>query len=69
MTKAEQNLKASMIESLKEMREACAACFRVIAKRSETIDEAEAEFSRIGLKEGFGGRCQDVIAEAERSDA
>ena len=52
------------IQSLMEMREVCAACFRVIAKRPETGNELEAELKRIGMKAGFGVRCQDIIARA-----
>jgi len=53
-----------LLLSCMELREACAACFRVISRRSETADEMEAEFKRIGLIEAFGVRAQDAITKA-----
>lgn len=54
-----------MLASLKELREAVAACFRVFAMDGHEPQDLEEEFTRIGLKNGFGKRAQDVIAKAE----
>jgi hypothetical protein len=53
-----------LLLSCMELREACAACFRVIAHRSETVDEMEAELKRVGLKPAFGVRGQEAITKA-----
>lgn len=53
-----------LLESLMEMREACAACFRVIATQEGLVDAAEREFTSARLREGFGVRAQDAIAKA-----
>ena len=52
------------VELLKEMREACAACFRVIAQTEDPtiMERFDAELSKCGVKEGFGVRTQDFIA-------
>ena len=53
-----------LLAALKEMREACAAAFRVIQHGNLSgafIKEAEAA----GVTNGFGVRAQDAIAKAE----
>ncbi len=57
-----------LLECLREMRDACAICFRVIAGAG-LADAVDAEFRRCGMKEGFGVRAGDAIAKAEGSDA
>ena len=52
------------LDCLKEMREACAACFRVIA-RHELAEELETELTTSNVKKGFGVRFQDMIKEIE----
>ena len=54
-----------LLNSLKEMREACAACFRVILQFDGATDILDAEFRRIGIREGFGQRASQAIAQAE----
>jgi hypothetical protein len=56
--------RTQLIEALDEMREAAAACFRVIASVPKLSDRLEQELIRAGVKEGFGGRAQDVLAKA-----
>ena len=56
--------KAEIIACLKEMREACAACFRVIYLRGLT-EALEAEMLSTAVKDGFGVRCQDLIKKLE----
>lgn len=56
--------KKEILDSLVEMRRACAACFRVIYKGNpmgDLVDELEAELRRIKLQPGFGTRCQELI--------
>jgi hypothetical protein len=48
------------IECMQEMRNACAACFRVIAKH-ELAEELEKELLDADVKKGFGVRFQDLI--------
>jgi hypothetical protein len=50
---------------LKEMRDACAACFRVIASNN-LVKEFEEELVRKKIKPGFGVRCQDLIKKLEK---
>jgi hypothetical protein len=52
------------VELLTEAREACAACFRVIAATSDpTItDRLDTELKMAGVKPGFGLRIQKFIA-------
>jgi hypothetical protein len=52
------------IGCLKEMREACAACLRVLYIEG-LVDEIENEWKKIGIKRGFGKRCQELIAKLE----
>jgi len=52
------------IKCLKEMRNACAACFRVIA-RHELAEELEEELVLSNIKEGFGFRFQELIKKFE----
>lgn len=64
----EQLIAASpeLLEACKETREACAACFRVIAfLGGSAVDLLDVELSRCGVKEGFGQRAQNAIAKAE----
>lgn len=56
----------NLIAAAKECREACAACFRVIAEMGEpAITAMEIEFLKAGVTKGFGVRIQDAIARAE----
>ena len=48
----------------KEMREACAACFRIIAWRGSS-KKLESVLRESGVRSGFGVRCQKVIAKLE----
>jgi len=50
-----------MLEALMELREACAACFRIIAQEPGLATKLDEEFQRIGLNPGFGVRAQDVV--------
>lgn len=56
------------LDSLKEMRNACAACFRVIA-RHELAEELETELILANVKEGFGLRFQNAIKAIENKTA
>jgi len=53
--------KEEIIRSLKEMREVCAVCFRIIGQTDKEVDLLEDELNRIGIKHGFGLRCQELI--------
>ena len=55
------------LDCLKEMREACAACFRVIA-RHELAEELEIELTLANVEKGFGVRFQDMIKTKEGKD-
>jgi hypothetical protein len=59
-----------IIHTLKEMREVCAACFRVIYFADGGVDYLingmEVEFKRLGIDNGFGKRCQDLIEKLEQ---
>lgn len=62
--------KQEIIDCLKEMREANAACFRVIANRIKSVNELEQELAQVRAetgycKDGFGARCQDLIKKLE----
>ena len=52
---------------LKEMREACAACMRVIAQTPDPtiMDRLGVELRKAGVREGFGVRTQNFIAANE----
>lgn len=52
------------IESLKEMRNACAACFRVIARHG-LGEELEIELTISYVEKGFGVRFQKLIDELD----
>lgn len=56
--------KKLIIATLKEMREACGACFRVIT-RHELAEDLENELLLMDVKNGFGVRCQNLIKELE----
>ncbi len=53
------------IASLKEMREVCAACFRVLSQFPETSLHFEAEMENLQLPDGFGVRAQELIKKSE----
>jgi hypothetical protein len=55
----------ALLRGAKEMREAAAACFRVIASVPNLIQELEKELHRVGISDGFGERIQEVIKKAE----
>lgn len=59
------------VELLKENREACAACFRVMAQTHDPtiMHRLNAELSRAGVKQGFGVRTQDFISANVRGQA
>jgi hypothetical protein len=59
------------VELLKEMREACAACMRVIAQTPDPtiMDRLGVELRRSGVSEGFGVRTQNFIAANEKGQA
>lgn len=54
-----------LLDCAKELREALAACFRVIYKQGG-VPELEEEFRRIGIKDGLGVRVQEAIKRAAR---
>ena len=58
--------KKEIIGVLKEMWAANAACFRVIVFQNGLVDELEVEYKRIGVKDGFGLRCQNLIDKLEK---
>jgi uncharacterized protein YqfB (UPF0267 family) len=55
-----------IIKTLKEMREACAACFRVISNNESMVLLLDAHLKEIGVEDGFGVRCQDLIEKLEQ---
>ena len=60
-----------IIKTLTEMREVCAACFRVIyfqEDRGYLIAQMEAELKNLGIINGFGKRCQDLIEKLEQKE-
>jgi hypothetical protein len=56
-------LEIELLEALKEVTEACAATFRVIALHH--IETFGFELKQAGVKEGFGVRAKAAIAKAE----
>ena len=59
-----------LYESCKEMREVCAALFRVIANlelpaKATAIGLLENELKAIGIVNGFGERAQKAVAKAD----
>jgi len=59
---------ADLLACLKEMREACASCFRVIAVTDvpdNLIPLLQAELKESGVADGFGLRADAAIAKAE----
>lgn len=63
-----RSISTDLLASVKELREAAAAMMRVIANHVELISEMGAECQRAGIKDGFGKRAQEAIAEAESAD-
>ena len=59
--------KKEVLLVLKEMRNACAVCFRVIASNN-LVKEFEEELVRTKIKPGFGVRCQNLIKKLEKGD-
>jgi hypothetical protein len=57
--------KKEILLVLKEMRDACAACFRVIAIDDKSVRLLSVALKEAKIKEGFGGRCQDLIKKLE----
>ncbi len=53
-----------IIACLKEMREACAACFRVIYSGHLSHDLGK-ELTVLKIKDGFGIRCQELIRKLQ----
>ncbi len=53
-----------IIACLKEMREACATCFRVIYN-GHLEHELRKELNLSKIKDGFGIRCQKLIKKME----
>jgi len=53
-----------LLDACKELRAACAACFRVIGAAG-LVDQIEAELDTAGVTEGFGSRAGAAIAKAE----
>lgn len=51
-----------LVVSLTEMRDACAAAMRVLAKW-ELAEEFEKELIRVGVKNGFGVRANELLKE------
>lgn len=51
-------------ESLREMRQVCAALMRVVDETG-AVDQMEVEFLVCGIKEGFGVRADEAIAKTE----
>ncbi len=61
-----------LIESLKEMRDACAAAMRVIMTHNDYVRLAnyyDTELEASGVKQGFGKRADDLIREVEGDNA
>lgn len=56
---------AEIIEVLKEMREACAVCFRVI-DRYDLSAELGMELGETIVEDGFGKRCQEMINRLQK---
>jgi hypothetical protein len=58
-------INAELLSSCKELTDACAACFRVIARETGLPQKLDEEFQRIGLVEGFGTRAKAAILKAD----
>jgi hypothetical protein len=54
------------IDIMIEIRNACAACFRVIA-RYKLAEELERELIEANVKKGFGVRFQKLIKKQEKN--
>ncbi len=59
-------IKPEIINSLKEMREVTALCFRIIEAYS-LVDVLELRLKRLKIKDGFGIRCQELISKLQRN--
>lgn len=57
--------KAALLASLKEMRDAMAAAWLVIAQGRKAPDRFRTELEAAGVKPGFGKRADDLIAKIE----
>lgn len=57
-------INAELLEACMELRDACAACFRVIATQPGLSQALEVEFPLAGVMEGFGVRAQNAIRKA-----
>jgi hypothetical protein len=58
--------KKEILLVLKEMRDACAACFRVIGMDHKSVRLLNVALKEAKIKEGFGMRCQELIKKLER---
>jgi hypothetical protein len=54
-----------LLAALKEMRDACAAAMRVIARHEGQTGEFVLELKGAGVADGFGVRANALIAKAE----
>ena len=55
-----------LLAACKELRDACAACFRVIARHDmDLFKEFDSEWRLSGITHGFGVRADRAIAKAE----
>ncbi len=59
-----KQIKDEIIPVLKEMREASAACFRVIYA-GNLVGHLEMELKKTKVQNGFGTRCQELIGKLE----
>jgi len=57
--------KEEIITILKEMRNACAACFRVVHDGKLSL-QLEKELNKSKIQYGFGLRCQKLIDRLDR---
>jgi len=64
---AEFITREQLIAGLKEMREACAACFRVIIRYPGAAQQLDEELAKAGVPPGFGVAVQTLIAAAEKN--
>ncbi len=55
-----KHLDQTDVDCMIEMRNACAACFRVLA-RNELAPQVELELEHSGVKKEFGMRFQELI--------
>lgn len=60
-----KEINAELLASLKEMREAMAAAFRVFEYHGSAWEDFEFERKRIKIKDSFGKRADDLITKAE----